>query len=61
MVNLRSQKRLAASVLDCGKNRVWFDPNESQEISLANSRTFFDLGRSIRKLVKDGLVMKKAQ
>jgi len=29
MVNLRTQKRLAASVLDCGKNRLWFDPNES--------------------------------
>ena len=61
MVNLRSQKRLAASVLDCGKNRVWLDPNEAQEISLANSRMDFYLGRSIRKLVKDGLVMRKAQ
>ena len=54
MANLRSQKRLAALVLDCCKNRLWFDSNESQEISLANS------GRSIRNLVKDGLIMKKA-
>jgi len=29
MANLRSQKRLAASVLNCGQNRVWMDPNES--------------------------------
>ena len=53
MVCLRLQKRLAASVLKCGKNRLWLDPNESNEISLANSRM------SIRKLVKDGLIMKK--
>ena len=37
MVVLRLQKRLAASVLDCGKKRLWLDPNESNEISLANS------------------------
>lgn len=38
MVCLRLQKRLAASVLKCGRNRLWLDPNESNEISLANSR-----------------------
>merc|ERR1712080_729494 len=54
MVCLRLQKRLSASVLKCGKKRLWMDPNESNEISLANSRM------SIRKLIKDGLVMKRA-
>jgi len=39
MVVLRLQKRLAASVLNCGKKRLWLDPNESNEISLANSST----------------------
>lgn len=53
MVSLRLQKRLAASVLNCGKNRVWLDPNEINEISMANSR------KAIRKLYKDGLVIKK--
>ena len=38
MVNLRLQKRLAAAVLKCGRGRVWMDPNETSEISLANSR-----------------------
>ena len=38
-VNLRTQKRLAASVMDCGKRKVWLDPNEMNEISNANSRT----------------------
>lgn len=37
MVSLKLQKRLASSVMDCGKKRVWLDPNEANEISLANS------------------------
>ena len=37
MVNLRLRKRLAASVLKCGQKRLWLDPNEPNEISLANS------------------------
>jgi large subunit ribosomal protein L19e len=53
MTNLRLQKRLAASVLGCGKRRVWLDPNEAQEIGVANSR------QNIRKLIKDGLVIRK--
>ena len=38
MAFLRLQKRLAASVLKCGKKRVWIDPNETSEVKLANSR-----------------------
>jgi large subunit ribosomal protein L19e len=53
MANLRHQKRLAACVLKCGKRRVFLDPNEASEIALATSR------RSMKKLVKDGLVIKK--
>jgi len=55
MVSLKLQKRLAASILKCGKRKIWLDPNESSEISMANSRN------NIRKLVKDGLVIKKPQ
>ena len=40
MVSLKLQKRLAASVLDCGKRKVWLDPNEVNEIHNANSRPF---------------------
>ncbi|KAK9816639.1 hypothetical protein WJX72_003144 [[Myrmecia] bisecta] len=53
MVSLKLQKRLASSVLNCGLRKVWLDPNEVNEISMANSR------QNIRKLVKDGLVIKK--
>eukprot|EP00929_Paragymnodinium_shiwhaense_P094421 TRINITY_DN549_c0_g1_i10.p2 TRINITY_DN549_c0_g1~~TRINITY_DN549_c0_g1_i10.p2 ORF type:complete len:188 (+),score=83.05 TRINITY_DN549_c0_g1_i10:82-645(+) len=48
------QKRLAASVKKCGKGRIWLDPNECNEIAMANSRL------SIRKLIKDGLIIRKA-
>jgi len=47
------QKRLAASVLKCGKNKVWLDPNEISEIGNANSR------QNVRKLIKDGFAIKK--
>ena len=52
---LRLQKRLAASVLKCGKRKIWLDPNETTEIANANSR------QNIRKLVKDGLIIRKPQ
>merc|ERR1739838_854838 len=53
MAFLRLQRRLAATVLKCGRNRVWIDPNECSEVTLANSR------KNIRKLYKDGLIMKR--
>ena len=53
MVSLKLQKRLAASVLGCGKRKVWLDPNESNEIHGANSR------KNFRKLIKDGYVIRK--
>mgnify|MGYP006445076295 CR=1 FL=1 len=54
MAFLRLQKRLAATVLKCGKRRVWIDPNEIYEVDLANSRN------NIRKLFNGGLIMKRA-
>lgn len=53
MVSLRLQKRLAASILKCGEGRVWLDPNEINELSMANSR------QNVRKLIKDGFIIKK--
>jgi len=53
MSNLSLQKRLSAAVLKCGKKKVWLDPNESNEISNANSR------QNIRRLIKDGLIIRK--
>ncbi|XP_038193552.1 60S ribosomal protein L19-like [Arvicola amphibius] len=53
MSMLRLQKRLASSVLRCGKKKVWLDPNETYEITNANSR------QQIQKLIKDGLIIRK--
>jgi len=55
VASLKVQKRLAASVLKCGKRKVWLDPNEVSEISLANSR------QAVRQLIKDGYVIRKPQ
>lgn len=53
MSSLRVQKRLASSILSCGKKKIWLDPNEANEISNANTR------QSVRKLIKDGLIIRK--
>ncbi|XP_036027228.1 60S ribosomal protein L19-like [Onychomys torridus] len=53
MSMLKLQKRLASSILRCGKKKVWLDPNETNEIPNANS------GQQIRKLIKDGLIIRK--
>ncbi|XP_044754937.1 60S ribosomal protein L19-like [Coccinella septempunctata] len=53
MSSLKLQKRLAASVLGCGKKKVWLDPNETNELVNANSR------QNIRTLIKDGFIIKK--
>jgi large subunit ribosomal protein L19e len=52
-ISLKLQKRLASAVLKCGRNKVWLDPNETSEISNANSR------QSVRRLVSDGLIIRK--
>ncbi|CAI5758635.1 unnamed protein product [Candida verbasci] len=53
VANLRTQKRLAASVVGVGARKIWLDPNETSEIANANSRA------SIRKLVKNGTIVRK--
>jgi len=55
MVNLRLQKRLAADILKVGKRKIWLDPTEPSELSMANSR------QSVRKLIKDGYILRKPQ
>ena len=52
-ISLKLQKRLASSILECGKKKIWLDPNEISDISMANSR------KDVRKLIKDGFINKK--
>ena len=53
MSSLKLQKRLAASVLDCGVGRVWMDETETSTIAMANSR------QQIRKLISDGIIVRR--
>ena len=50
MTDLSAQKRLAAEVLDVGKNSVWLDPAEQEDISEAITR------EDIRNLVDQGAI-----
>jgi large subunit ribosomal protein L19e len=50
MSDLSTQKRIAAAVLKCGLNRVWFDPARLSDIEGAISR------EEMRKLVEEGVV-----
>ena len=52
-MNLTPQKRMAAEILKCGENRVYFDPYLIEDISLAITR------EDIRNLVKQGVIQKK--
>ena len=53
MSDLSAQKRLAADVLDVGKNRVWFDPEAQGDIAEAITR------EDIRELVDNGTIQAK--
>jgi len=53
MTDLKAQKRMAADVLDVGKDRVWFDPDEQAEIAEAITRD------DIRDLVDQGTIRAK--
>ncbi|KAL3818605.1 hypothetical protein ACJIZ3_004510 [Penstemon smallii] len=55
MVSLKIQKRLAASILRCGKGKVWLDPHETFHLSMANSRL------SVKKHIEDGFILMKLQ
>ncbi len=53
MVNLASQKRLAAQVLKVGEGRVWIDPVAAEEIAKAITR------EDIRGLIEEGVIRRK--
>jgi len=50
MTDLSAQKRLAADILDVGKNKLWFDPEEQGEIADAITR------EDVRELVDQGII-----
>jgi len=50
MSDVASQKRIAASIMKCGVNRVWFDPERISDIENAISR------EDLRGLITDGAI-----
>jgi large subunit ribosomal protein L19e len=53
MVDLKYQKRMAAEVMKCGIQRVYLDPNKTEDISEAVTRT------DIKSLIKNKVIIKK--
>ena len=49
-MSLKSQRRLAARVLKVGVNRVWIDPERSEDVEAAITR------EEIRKLIHEGAI-----
>lgn len=52
-MNLNAQKRMAAEILKCGENRIYFDPYLTEEIKMAITR------EDIRNLIKEGIIQKR--
>lgn len=52
-MNLTTQKRIAASILKVGINRVWIDPEDMEEVSMAITR------EGVRQLINDGVIKAK--
>lgn len=53
MSDLRNQRRMAADILKCGKNRVWMDEDRLDEIAKAVTK------EDVRVLIKGGAVKAK--
>lgn len=50
VTDITSQRRIAASLMKCGVNRVWFDPERIDDVKNAISR------EDIRELIAEGVV-----
>jgi len=50
MVDLKSQRRLAAKILKVGQNRVWIDPEKIEDAEIAITR------EEIKKLIHEGII-----
>lgn len=54
-MNLTTQKRLAASILKVGLNRVWIDPEQIEEVSKAITR------EGVKQLINNGAIKAKPE
>jgi len=49
-LSLKSQRRLASQLLKVGKNRVWIDPDRTEDVEVAITRS------EIKKLIHEGAI-----
>lgn len=49
-MEVRNQKRMAADLLKCGKDKVWINPEELEEVSKAITKA------DVRRLIKKGII-----
>ncbi|MFB6089106.1 MAG: 50S ribosomal protein L19e [Candidatus Aenigmatarchaeota archaeon] len=54
-MNLRSQRKMAADLLDCGMSKVWIDPSRQEEVNEAITKD------DMRSLIKKGAIKKKKE
>ena len=52
-MNLKSQRKLASKMLKVGENRVWMDPERTEDIEIAITR------QDVRKLIHEGAISPK--
>lgn len=52
MTDLRNQRRLAAAILKCGRDRVWIDPEKVGDVATAVTRS------DVRRLITGGAIVK---
>lgn len=52
-MTLRTQRRLAAALLKAGENRIWIDPEATDEVGEAVTRD------DVRRLIKEGVIRAK--
>jgi large subunit ribosomal protein L19e len=58
MTDLQNQRRMASDILKCGKNRVWMDPDRTEEIAKAVTRNDIKIlvnGGAIKSQQKTGI------
>jgi len=54
-MNLKNQRRVAAEILDIGKNRVWFDPDSLDRVDESLTR------EDLKGCIKDGIIRKRPE
>ncbi|MBA2859518.1 50S ribosomal protein L19e [Methanococcus maripaludis] len=54
-MDVSTQRRIAAAVLDCGIDRVWIDPENLERVKMAITKD------DVRLLINDGIIVKKQE